>query len=98
MKCALPGRYGRSIPVESSSIEDSFSEINSFNDVEKFINGNFDDVMDRIEKRKKEIEEMQKYIYFGRGSGKNKLAEDNGYESIKKYLLQKDMEERKSQK
>ena len=85
MKCATPGKYGRKVPIESSTIRDDFIDQKVFNDVDHNLTS---------EEIKKELKAYWEklYISYGRGSGKTHFQE----QKLKEYmeqLLQKDKEE-----
>lgn len=92
MKCALPGRYGRKVVIESSTIRDDFIDQMIPKDgvlawtpekIRKELKAYWDQICEDREKS---------YILYGRGSGKTKLQE----QKLKEYmeqLLQKDKEE-----
>ena len=92
MKCAMPGMYGRKVPIESSTIRDDFIEQNTLKE------GNNNLTPEEIAKELQEhwdqiCEDREKlYIRFGRGSGKTQFQE----QKLKEYmeqLIQKDKEE-----
>ena len=92
MKCATPGKYGRKVPIESSTIRDDFIDQNVLKE------GNNNSTPEEIEKELQEhvnqIYDDQKklYVHFGRGSGKTQFRE----QKLKEYmeqLIKKDMEE-----
>jgi hypothetical protein len=92
MKCATPGKYGRKVPIESSTIKDSFIDQNTL----KEGNNNLtpEEIAKELQEHWKQIcEDREKlYILYGRGSGKTRLQE----QKLKEYmeqLLQKDKEE-----
>lgn len=93
MKCATPGRYGRKIPIESSTIRDNFIDKKVFNDVDHNLTP--EEIAKELQEHWKQIcEDREKlYILYGRGSGKTQLQE----QKLKEYmeqLIQKDKEER----
>ena len=95
MKCALPGKYGRKIPIESSTIRDDFIDQKVFNDVDHNLTS--EEIAKDLQEHWDQIcEDREKlYILYGRGSGKTQLQE----QKLKEYmeqLIQKDKEEHKN--
>ena len=86
MKCALPGMYGRKIPIDYAALSKSYLDITK----ESLLSEPEDDFYNFI----KELEKNRKdYIgsltyYYGRGSGKS----EKSFEELKRELLQKDKE------
>ena len=92
MKCAIPGMYGRKVPIESSTIRDDFIDQNVLNndaktrtpeEIAKELQEHWDQICEDREKL---------YISYGRGSGKTQFQE----QKLKEYmeqLIQKDKEE-----
>ena len=92
MKCATPGKYGRKVPIESSTIRDDFIDQNTLKE------GNNNLTPEKIAKELQEhwdqiCEDREKlYVHFGRGSGKTQFRE----QKLKEYmeqLIKKDKEE-----
>lgn len=92
MKCALPGRYGKKVTMESSAILDSYYEddIDGKKKLSEDVGLSFNDMYNQfetmIDQRIKSIEE-DSYISDLK---KNKL---NELKLIQQELLQKDKEE-----
>lgn len=92
MKCALPGRYGKKISIESSAILDSYydTDIDGEKQLSEDIGLSFDNIHDQfetmIDKYIKSIEEDS----HASDLKKNKL---NELKLIQQELLQKDKEE-----
>lgn len=92
MKCATPGKYGRKVPIESSTIRDDFIDQNVLKEgannltpeeIAKELQEHWDQICEDREKL---------YISYGRGYGKTQFQE----QKLKEYmeqLLQKDKEE-----
>lgn len=92
MKCAIPGMYGRKVPIESSTIRDDFIDQNITN--EDANNLTPEEIAKELQEHLDQIcEDREKlYISYGRGSGKTQFQE----QKLKEYmeqLLQKDKEE-----
>lgn len=93
MKCAIPGMYGRKVPIESSTIKDSFIDQNvlKYGDNDLTSEEIAKDLQEHWEQLCKDRKRL--FISLGRGSGKEQLKE----QKIKEYmeqLIQKDKEER----
>ena len=92
MKCAIPGMYGRKVPIESSTIRDNFIDKKVFNDVNHNLTSE-EIAKDLQENWEQLCEDREKlYILYGRDSGKTQLQE----QKLKEYmeqLIQKDKEE-----
>lgn len=92
MKCAMPGMYGRKIPIESSTIRDDFIDQNTLKE------GNNNLTPEEIAKELQEhwdqiCEDREKlYISYGRGYGKKQFQEQKLKEYMER-LIQKDKEE-----
>lgn len=92
MKCAIPGMYGRKVPIESSTIRDDFINQNILK------NDNNDLTPEEIAKELQEhwdqiCEDREKlYILYGRGYGKTQF-QDQMFKEYMEQLLQKDKEE-----
>lgn len=91
MKCALPGMYGRKVPIESSTIRDNFIDKKVFNDVNHNLTS--EEIAKELQEHWKQIcEDREKlYISYGCGGGKKQFQE----QKLKEYmeqLLQKDKE------
>lgn len=92
MKCALPGRYGKKISIESSAILDSYydTDIDGKKQLSEDVGSSFNDIRDQFEtmvdKYIKSIEEDSHVSDLK----KNKL---NELKIIQQELLQKDKEE-----
>lgn len=96
MKCALPGRYGKKVSIESSVILDSYYEndIDGEKQLSEDVCLSFDDMYDQFETMvDKYIKSIEEDSYIS-DLKKNKL---NELKLIQQELLQKDKEE-KSQK
>lgn len=96
MKCALPGRYGKKVTIESSAILDSYYEndIDGEKQLSEDVGLSFDDMYDQFETMvDKYIKSIEEDSYIS-DLKKNKL---NELKLIQQELLQKDKEE-KSQK
>ncbi len=95
MKCAIPGMYGRKIPIESSTIRDDFIDQNTLKE------GNNNLTPEEIAKDLQEhwdqiCEDREKlFICLGRGSGKTQF-QDQMFKEYMEQLLQKDKEEYKN--
>ena len=92
MKCALPGRYGRKIPIESSSILDSYYEndVDGKKHLSEDVGLSFDDIHNRFEMMvDKYIKSIEEDSHVG-DLKKNKLDE---LKLIQQELFQKDKEE-----
>lgn len=92
MKCAIPGMYGRKVPIESSTIKDSFIDQNVLKYGDNDLTS--EEIAKELQEHWKQIcEDREKlYILYGRGSGKTQLQE----QKLKEYmeqLIQKDKEE-----
>ena len=92
MKCAIPGMYGRKVPIKSSTIRDNFTDESVFN------NGDNNSTPEEIAKELQEhwdqiCEDREKlYISYGRGWGK-KQFQDQMFKEYMEQLLQKDKDE-----
>lgn len=92
MKCALPGMYGRKVPIESSVILDSYykTDIDGEKILAEDICSSYDEVIEEHKKTNKSaINYSSAYFYYGRSSGKYRKS----FEELKRELLQKDKEE-----
>ena len=93
MKCALPGRYGKKNPIESSAILDSYydTDIDEEKILSEDIGLSFEEVVNQFEKtRDKFIELLEKY----KGRERElEIKSINDFEKLKMELLQKDKEE-----
>ena len=92
MKCAIPGMYGRKVPIESSTIRDDFIDQNVLNDSNH--NSTPEEIAKELQEHWDQICEDRKklYILYGRGSGKTKFQE----QKLKEYMeqiIKKDKEE-----
>ena len=92
MKCAIPGMYGRKVPIESSTIRDDFIDQNVLN--KDANNSTPEEIAKELQEYWYQIcEDREKlYISYGRGYGKKQFQE----QKLKEYmeqLLQKDKEE-----
>lgn len=92
MKCATPGKYGRKVPIESSTIKDSFIDQNVLKYGDNDLTS--EEIAKELQEHVNRIHDDQKklYIHFGRGSGKTQFQE----QKLKEYmeqLIQKDKEE-----
>lgn len=92
MKCATPGKYGRKIPIESSTIRDDFIDQKVFNDVDHNLTSEeiAKDLQEHWEQLCKDRKRL--FISLGRSSGKTKLREQM-FEEFKEQLIKKDKEE-----
>ena len=92
MKCAIPGMYGRKVPIESSTIRDDFIDQNTL----KEDNNNLtpEEIAKELQERWDQIcEDREKlYISYGRGYGKTKFQEQK-FKEYMEQLIQKDKEE-----
>ena len=93
MKCAIPGMYGRKVPIESSTIRDDF--------IDEWISQRTKEAIDKItneeinnqwkkyqEQLLNDIQEKM-YISYGRGSGKTQF-QDQMFKEYMEQLIQKD--------
>lgn len=92
MKCAIPGMYGRKVPIESSTIRDDFIDQNTLKEGDNNLTP--EEIAKELQEHWKQIcEDREKlYISYGRGSGKTQFQE----QKLKEYmeqLIQKDKEE-----
>ena len=91
MKCAMPGKYGRKVPIESSTIRDDFIDQNVLKE------GNNNSTPEEIAKDLQENWEQlckdrkRLFISLGRCSGKEQLK-DQMFKEYMEQLLQKDKE------
>ena len=92
MKCAIPGMYGRKVPIESSTIRDDFINLMIPEDgvgawtpekIRKELQEHWDQICEDREKL---------YILYGRGSGKTQFQEQK-FKEYMEQLIQKDKEE-----
>lgn len=92
MKCAIPGTYGRKVPIESSTIRDDFMDLMIPEDgvgawtpekIKKELKIYWDQICEDREKL---------YISYGRGYGK-KQFQDQTFKEYMLQLIQKDKEE-----
>lgn len=92
MKCAIPGMYGRKVPIESSTIRDDFIDQNVLKE------SNNDSTPEEITKELQEhwdqiCEDREKlYISYGRAYGK-KQFQDQMFKEYMEQLIQKDKDE-----
>ena len=92
MKCALPGRYGKKNPIESSAILDSYydTDIDGEKILSEDIGLNFEEAINRFEEMRDEfIKSIEEDSHIS-DLKKNKL---NELKLIQQELLQKDKEE-----
>jgi hypothetical protein len=92
MKCAIPGMYGRKVPIESSTIRDDFINQNILkndnnNLTPEEIAKELQEHWDQIYKDREKL-----YISYGRGCGKTQF-QDQMFKEYMEQLLQKDKEE-----
>ena len=92
MKCAMPGMYGRKVPIESSTIRDDFIDQNVLKEgannlTPEEIAKELQEHWDQICKDREKL-----YISYGRGSGKTQF-QDQMFKEYMNQLLQKDKEE-----
>lgn len=92
MKCAIPGMYGRKVPIESSTIRDDF--IDQMTPKDDANNSTSEEIAKELQEHWDRIcEDREKlYISYGRGSGKTQFQEQKLKEYVEQ-LLQKDKEE-----
>ena len=82
MKCALPGMYGRVVPIKSDTMTDILkSDYESLEDILKKAQTKYEDLMVDFEESQKEIDKILHKI------------DESQYDQIVKYLRQKDKEE-----
>lgn len=92
MKCALPGRYGKKNPIESSAILDSYydTDIDGEKILSEDVGLSFEEAVDQFETMiDKYIKSIEEDSYVS-DLKKNKL---NELKIIQQELLQKDKEE-----
>ena len=88
MKCALPGMYGRKVPIDYAALSKSYLDITK----ESLLSEPEDDFyifIKELEKNRKDY--IGSLTYYGRGSGKS----EKSFEELKREILQKDKEENK---
>lgn len=93
MKCALPGMYGRKIPIVSDALCRSYTPITK----EFLMDDPYDDFHKVIEEYKKMLENVLENMDLD--SDINKIKKHNyekELEALKQYLIQKDKEEIKN--
>lgn len=92
MKCAIPGMYGRKVPIESSTIRDDFIDQNNL----KEGNNNLtpEEIIKECQEHRDQICEDREtlYISYGRSFGKTQFQEQKFKEYMER-LIQKDKEE-----
>ena len=82
MKCALPGMYGRVVPIKSDTMADILkSDYESLDDILKKAQTKYEDLMVDFEESQKEIDKVLHKI------------DESQYDQIVEYLRQKDKEE-----
>lgn len=92
MKCAIPGMYGRKVPIESSTIRDGFIDQNVLKEDNNDLTP--EEIAKELQDHWEQICEDRKnlYILYGRGSGKTQFQEQM-FKEYMEQLLQKDKEE-----
>ena len=93
MKCALPGRYGKKILIESSAILDSYydNHVDGEKNLAEDISLSFDEAVYEHEKNIKDIfDRMLKRYEIHE---KEKKVNNDSFEKLKMEILQKDKEE-----
>ncbi len=95
MKCAIPGMYGRKVPIASSTIRDNFVDPNILKECDN--NSTPEEIAKELQDHWDQIDDDRKklYVHFGRGSGKTQFRE----QKLKEYmeqLIKKDKEEHKN--
>lgn len=92
MKCALPGMYGRKVPIESSFIHDSYLDAMKV-DMDPAYNCNREEAVKKYEEYiSKIISSKEDSVYYE--VDKNNAQKE--LEALKRDLIQKDKEEIKN--
>ena len=86
MKCALPGMYGRKVPIDYAALSKSYLDITKEYPLSK-PEDDFHNVIKELEKNHKDLMGFLTY-YYGRKSGKS----EKSFEELKREILQKDKE------
>lgn len=88
MKCALPGRYGKKVSIESSAMADSYNQKDE--EYIKNIHTLFEKAVDEYNKT---IDEIIEDYYSYENEEERSIKVINDFEKLKQELLQKDKEE-----
>ena len=89
MKCALPGRYGKKNPIESSAILDSYydTDIDGTKILSEDIGLSFEEAVNQFEKAKdKFIELLEKYKGCER---ELEIKSVNDFEKITRFIIER---------